>query len=91
LFRTYGPGGAGGFNAGRYSNPQLDILIDAMRTEPDLTRRRARVAAVMRMLSDDLPLVPLYRRNLTWAMKKNISAVIWPNDLIELRFVRMTK
>ncbi len=89
LFRTYGPGGAGGFNAGRYSNPQLDILIDAMRTEPDLTRRRARVAAVMRMLGDDLPLVPLYRRNLTWAMKKNINAVIWPNDLIELRFVRM--
>jgi peptide/nickel transport system substrate-binding protein len=89
LFRTYGAGGQGNFNAGRYSNPALDVLIDAMRIEPDITRRRARVAAVMRMLSDDLPLVPLYRRNLSWAMKKDITAVIWPNDLIELRFVRV--
>jgi peptide/nickel transport system substrate-binding protein len=89
LFRTHGAGGQGSFNAGRYSNPALDVLIDAVRVEPDITRRRARVAAVMRMLSDDLPLVPLYRRNLTWVMKKNINVVIWPNDLIELRFVRI--
>jgi peptide/nickel transport system substrate-binding protein len=91
LFRTHGPAGLGSFNAGRYSNPQLDVLIDNIRTEPDLTRRRARVAAVMRMLNDELPLVPLYRRTLTWAMKKNISAVHWPNDTIELRFVKINK
>jgi peptide/nickel transport system substrate-binding protein len=89
LFRTHGPGGLGSFNAGRYSNPQLDVLIDNIRTEPDLTRRRARVAAVMRTLSDELPLVPLYRRKLTWVMTKNISAVQWPTDTIELRFVRV--
>jgi peptide/nickel transport system substrate-binding protein len=89
LFRTHGPNGLGSFNAGRYSNPALDVLIDNIRTEPDLTRRRARVAAVMRMLNDELPLVPLYRRTLTWAMTKNISAVQWPNDTIELRFVRV--
>jgi peptide/nickel transport system substrate-binding protein len=89
LFRTHGPNGLGSFNAGRYSNPALDVLIDNIRTEPDLTRRRARVATVMRMLNDELPLVPLYRRTLTWAMTKNISAVQWPNDTIELRFVRV--
>jgi peptide/nickel transport system substrate-binding protein len=91
LFRSYGPGGPGSFNAGRYSNPQLDVLIDNIRTEPDLTRRRARVAAVMRMLNDELPVVPLFRRTLTWAMTKNISAVQWPNDTIELRFVKISK
>jgi peptide/nickel transport system substrate-binding protein len=89
LFRTHSPNGLGTFNAGRYSNPQLDVLIDNIRTEPDLTRRRARISAAMRMLNDELPLVPLYRRSLTWAMNKNISAVMWPNDLIELRFVKL--
>jgi ABC-type transport system substrate-binding protein len=38
LFRTWDKSGLGTFNAGRYSNPKLDTLIDAMRVEPDLTR-----------------------------------------------------
>jgi peptide/nickel transport system substrate-binding protein len=89
LFRTYDKAGGGTFNAGRYSNPKLDALIDAMRTEPDLTRRRAMVAVVLRLIGDDLPYVPLYRRTLTWAMAKNVSAVQWPNDTLELRWVRV--
>ncbi len=43
LFRSYDKAGLGTFNAGRYCNPALDALIDAIRTEPDLARRRAMV------------------------------------------------
>ena len=89
LFRTWDKSGLGTFNAGRYSNPKLDSLIDAMRVEPDLTRRRAMVASVLRLVADDLPMVPLYRRTLTWAMKKNVRAVQWPNDTVELRWLRV--
>ena len=46
LFRTRDTSGGGTFNAGRYSNPKLDALIDNIRVEPDLTRRRAMVAAM---------------------------------------------
>ena len=89
LFRTYDRSGLGTFNAGRYSNPRLDSLIDAVRTEPDLTRRRAMVTTVLRLVGDELPLVPLYRRTLTWAMAKSVQVVQWPNDTMELRWVRM--
>jgi peptide/nickel transport system substrate-binding protein len=89
LFRTYDKNGLGTFNAGRYSNPRLDALIDAMRVEPDATRRRAMVAVVLRLLADELPVVPLYRRTLTWAMAKKVVAVQWPSDQIELRWVRI--
>jgi peptide/nickel transport system substrate-binding protein len=89
LFRTYDKSGLGTFNAGRYSNPRLDSLIDAMRVEPDATRRRAMVAVVLRLVAEERPLVPLYRRTLTWAMAKNVGAVQWPNDVLELRFVRV--
>ncbi len=44
LFHTWGKAGFGSFNAGRFSDPKLDELIDAMRIEPDETRRRAMVA-----------------------------------------------
>ncbi len=89
LLRTFDTAGLGTFNAGRYSNPKLDGLIDAIRTEPDLTRRRGMVATVLRLAADELPYVPLYRRTLTWVMSNKVTAVQWPNDTIELRWVRV--
>ena len=89
LFRSFDASGMGTFNAGRYSNPKLDALIDSVRTEPDLTKRRARVGVALRLLHDDVAYIPLYRRHLNWAMKKGVSAVIWPNDTIELRWVKV--
>ncbi len=89
LFRTHDKAGLGTFNAGRYSNPTLDTLIDNIRTEPDLTRRRAMVTTVLRIVGEDLPYVPLYRRTLTWAMAKKVTVVQWPNDTLELRWVRL--
>ncbi len=89
LMRSYSREGQGTFNAGRYSNPKLDALIDGLRVEPDLTRRRAMVTTTLRLAAEDLPLIPLYRRTLTWAMAKKVSVVPWPNDQVELRWVRV--
>ena len=89
LFRTWDKTGLGTFNAGRYSNPKLDALIDGIRVEPDLTRRRAMVGVALRMVADDLPFIPLYRRTLTWAMTRHVTAVQWPNDSAELRWARL--
>jgi len=89
LFRTWDKSGLGTFNAGRYSNPKLDALIDGMRIEPDLTRRRAMVGVALRLVHEDLPFVPLYRRTLTWAMNKKVTLVQWPSDIAELRWARV--
>ncbi|WP_372526508.1 ABC transporter substrate-binding protein [Piscinibacter sp.] len=89
LFHSWDPSGAGTFNAGRYSNPALDTLIDNIRVEPDLTRRRAMIGVALRLIRDDLPYIPLYRRTLTWASAKSVRAVQWPSDAIELRWVQM--
>ena len=43
----------------------------------------------LRIVGDDLPYIPLYRRTLTWAMTKKVSAVQWPNDSAELRWARI--
>jgi peptide/nickel transport system substrate-binding protein len=79
--------GVGTFNGGRYSNARLDRIIDATRVEPDAVRRRQLVGDALRMMNSDLPLIPLYRRTLTWVMRPNISVAQWPNDVLELRFV----
>jgi peptide/nickel transport system substrate-binding protein len=89
LFRSFDRSGLGTFNAGRYGNPKLDALIDGIRVEPDLTKRRAMVAVALRLIAEDLPVVPLYRRLLTWAMASKVTLVQWPNDLVELRWVKV--
>ncbi len=90
LFHTWDAQGGGTFNAGRYSNPRLDALIDAVRVEPDLTRRRARVGVALRLVADDVAYVPLYRRRLNWAMVRRVQVVQWPNDAAELRWVKIS-
>jgi len=89
IVRSYDGSGSGQFNGGRYSNPVLDALIDAVRVEPDLARRRQLTGDALRLMADDLPLLPLYRRKLNWVMRPNIYAVPWPNDIVELRYVRV--
>ena len=89
IVRTWDGKGAGQFNGGRYSNARLDAAIDAIRVEPELGRRRALIADALRTMNDDLPLVPLYRRTLTWVMRPNIEVVQWPSDVLELRWVRI--
>jgi peptide/nickel transport system substrate-binding protein len=89
IVRSHGADGAGTFNGGRYANARLDGLIDAIRVEPDLSRRRELVGDALRVLGSDLPLIPLYRRTLTWVMRPDISVAQWPNDVLELRFVNV--
>jgi peptide/nickel transport system substrate-binding protein len=80
---------AGAFNAGRYSNPKLDTLIDALRVEPNLGKRRQMAGDALRILNADLPLIPLYRRQHNWVMRPNVEVVHWPNDVLELRWVNL--
>ena len=78
---------AGAFNAGRYSNAKLDALIDGLRIEPNLAKRRAMVQDALRIVQADLPMIPLYRRRHNWVMRPNVEAVQLPNDVLELRWV----
>jgi len=89
IVHTYGTEGAGTFNGGRYSNPKLDEIIDAIRVDPDIKHRRQLVGDALRLMQADLPLIPLYRRTLTWVMRPDIEVAQWPNDILELRYVQM--
>ncbi len=89
IVRTNDGLSGGAFNAGRYSNAKLDALIDGIRIEPDLAKRRSMVGQALQLMNDDLPLVPLYRRHHNWVMKRGMQLVQSPNDVLDLRWVRM--
>jgi peptide/nickel transport system substrate-binding protein len=81
---------AGAFNGGRYSNPRLDALIDAIRVEPELDKRRALIGQALTLMHEDLPIVPLYRRHHNWVMRPAVQVAPWPNDTLVLRWVTVS-
>lgn len=89
LVRSNDGPSAGTFNAGRYSNPQLDALIDQLRIEPELARRRQLVGDALKLISTELPILPIYRVSQIWVMRPNVQAAMWPNSVLELRWVKV--
>ena len=90
LLHTPTPGsGDGDYNAGRYSNPKVDALIDRARVELDPAKRAAMLTEAMAIADDDVAYVTLTYRNVFWAMRERVKVKARPNDALDLRFVRV--
>ncbi|HET9580895.1 MAG TPA: ABC transporter substrate-binding protein [Usitatibacter sp.] len=81
--------GMGEYNFGGYSNPKVDKLIDQGRLEFDPAKRSALFTEAMMVMDAEAAFVPLIHRHVTWAMRRNVKAVLRPNDNVDLRFVNV--
>lgn len=88
LLRTKTTGADGNFNLGRVSDPKLDTLIDAMKTEVDVKKRDALIREALVMVRDQAFYVPLHHQMRPWAMKKAVTTVHRSDDRPEARFTR---
>jgi peptide/nickel transport system substrate-binding protein len=73
--------GNGDGNYGRYSNPDLDALIDKARVETDPAKRDAHLRDAQLLLNREIPLLPLHQSVIPWAMKNNVTARFPPNPV----------
>jgi len=89
LVRTKTTGADGNYNLGRYSNPQLDALIDATKTETDQAKRDAILRDALKMTRDDAAYVPIHHQMRPWAMKKNVTTIHRSDDRPEARYTRI--
>jgi peptide/nickel transport system substrate-binding protein len=89
LVRTKTTGADGSFNQGRISDPKLDAMIDAMKTEMDQKKRDALIREALVTVRDRHYYVPLHYQLRPWAMKKNVTTVHRANDAPESRFARV--
>jgi peptide/nickel transport system substrate-binding protein len=65
--------GYGQYNAGNYSNPEVDRLTLETQTMTDPEARAEALKAIERILYDDAALVPLHWQHLSWAARKNVN------------------
>jgi len=86
LIRTRTTGADGNFNFGRVSDPKLDALVDAMKTETDVAKRNALIRDGLVLTRDEVLNIPLHHQLRPWAMKKGVSTIHRADDRPEARF-----
>ncbi len=65
--------GYGQYNAGNYSNPEVDRLTLEVQTMTDPEARAATLKKIERILYDDAALIPLHWQHLSWAARNNVN------------------
>jgi peptide/nickel transport system substrate-binding protein len=75
----------GNQNDGRYSNPQVDKLLDEARTLYDTAERKKRYDAAQTILQDELPIIYLYNETRFFALRSTIQGFVMnPDGMIRL-------
>jgi len=64
--------GKGVNNRGRYSNPQVDDLVNTAFQTLDDSKRRSLLVRATEIVADEVPVIPLYFYSFSIAMPKNI-------------------
>ena len=79
----------GTFNYGRWSNPQVDALLDEARVPTDPAERRAIYARVWELQRADMPLLYLWNAKNIVGMRRNLEGFTpVPDGLVRLRGLR---
>lgn len=76
-----------GFNRGRYSNPDLDALLDDAAATDDDGERRRLYSAAQRLVAEDLPYVTLWTKTNFAIARRDLTGLAL-NPLAEFLFLR---
>jgi len=86
IVRTRTSGADGNFNFSRVSDPVVDRLTDAMKTETDVARRNALIREALLRIRDEVLVIPIHHQVRPWAMKAGVTTVHKSDDRPEARF-----
>ena len=75
LMHSKGEGADGMYNLGNYSNKELDVIIDRIKTETDPAKRDADIITVLQGHAKDFWPHPLHDQVIPWAMRKNVTVI----------------
>jgi peptide/nickel transport system substrate-binding protein len=89
LVRTVGVQGDGNYNVGRYSNPQMDALVERIKSEVDQRSRNALIEQALLLSHQDVSHIPLHNQVIPWAMKKNVELHHRADNRIDMRDVKV--
>jgi peptide/nickel transport system substrate-binding protein len=82
-------GKRGEVNAGGYSNPELDALVEKIGTETDQAKRNDMIHQSIEILQKDVATVPLHQQVIVWASKQNVDVAQPADNFFPYRFIQV--
>ena len=79
MYQTFHSNSIGAGNRYGFSNPEMDRLIEAIRTEPDEAKRNGFYLEAQKILYEELPEIFLYAPQQRMAANKRFNYVLSPN------------
>ena len=80
--------GWGASNRGRYSNPQIDGILERSLAELDNAQREQMLITAQRMAAEDVAVIPLHIQTNIWAMKRSLQHAPRVDELTRAQDVR---
>ena len=80
--------GFGASNRGRYSNPELDRLLEQALATVDDEKREKLLQHATRLAMEDVAIIPIHIQKNTWAMKRNLRHDARADELTRAQDVR---
>lgn len=78
--------GAGQWNVGNYTNPEVDAAINQVKDEPDAGRRQAAVTKALTIHKREIGHIPLYQPGITWGARTGVQTAVQNDNRVDLRF-----
>jgi peptide/nickel transport system substrate-binding protein len=75
----------GGWNATRYSNPDIDKSIQGLTEEIDVVKRNAAIARLWSTLSDETIYIALHHQMVAHAMKSDLDIPVRPDNWVYMK------
>ncbi|GGK54165.1 ABC transporter substrate-binding protein [Salinarimonas ramus] len=76
----------GSWNNTRYSNPELDAMIEGIAQEIDLEKRAAMVDEMWAMVKEDMVYVPIHHQMLNWAIRDSYDIDVDPDNQARMKY-----
>jgi len=83
--------GQGTFNVGRYRNPEVDRLLQAIGRSIDMPARRLLINQVHGIFKTDIAYIPLHQQVIVWGVRRGIAATPLADDTVNLRWITITR
>ncbi len=77
----------GSWNYGDYSNPRIDEILFAVRSELNQQKRQDLLDESAMIIRDDVAYVPLYVQPIAWGVRDGVEVKIRPDNYLQLKWV----
>jgi peptide/nickel transport system substrate-binding protein len=84
IMRSRDDKGSGDSNYGDAKIPALDELIDKAEGNMNLVERQQQINAAVKIMHDEVHVIPLHRQVIPWVSRKNVTVSHRPNNLVDI-------